>query len=280
MAERAPGECCYLRLSEEQGPDGVVETFASQPCVSSAWGPMQHGGPVAALLTRAMDRCHPRQDSRLTRVTVEILGAVPLTDVRVSAAVVRPGRRVELLSARLESRDEAGGWRFAAIASAWRLGTRDTEQLVTAADPALGRPDGLGSVPSPVSLTDLWPPSGFIQVVDGHIATLGGPSRQPSQAWLRLSVPLIEGEPTTPLEQAMALADVANGIGARLDPTRVTFLNTELTVHLFCPPAGPWFGMVAESSIGPDGVGMSAAVLHDEGGPIGRVAQNLLVEPK
>lgn len=280
MAEPAPGECCYRRIAEEQGQDGVVEMFASQPYVSSAWGPMQHGGPVAALLTRAMDRCRPRADTRLTRVTVDILGAVPLTDVRVRAEVARPGRRIELLRARLEARDDTGGWRTAATASAWRLTTGDTRQLVTAADPALARPDGLGSVPSPVRLTDLWPPSGFIQVVDGHIATLGGPSGQPSQAWLRLSVPLIEGEPTTPLEQAMALADVANGIGARLDPTRVTFLNTELTVHLFRPPVGPWFGMVAESSIGPDGVGMSAAVLHDEAGPIGRVAQNLLVETK
>lgn len=76
----------------------------------------------------------------------------------------------------------------------------------------------------------------------------------------------------------MAIADTANGVGARLDPGVFTFLNCDLIVSLHTPPAGDWFGLAAETSVGPDGIAMSSAVLHDQAGPIGRVSQTVLVE--
>jgi len=40
---------------------------------------------------------------------------------------------------------------------------------------------------------------------------------------MRLIHPLVAGEELTPLEQAVAIADVANGIGARIDPGEFSF---------------------------------------------------------
>ena len=76
----------------------------------------------------------------------------------------------------------------------------------------------------------------------------------------------------------MAIADVANGVGARLDARQWTYLNTDLTVHLFDPPTGPWIGLQAETSIGHDGIAMSSAVIHTSAGPVGRLAQNVLIQ--
>ena len=73
--------------------------------------------------------------------------------------------------------------------------------------------------------------------------------------------------------------DAANGVGARLVTTAWTFINTELASHLFERPTGEWTGIEAESSIGAEGVGLSQAVVHDERGPVGRIAQSLLVSP-
>jgi hypothetical protein len=81
------------------------------------WDPgSQHAGPPSALLARALERCDPRDDARIARVTVEILAPVPIAPMTVSARVVRPGRSVELIEASLEGADgelmRARGWRL------------------------------------------------------------------------------------------------------------------------------------------------------------------------
>ncbi|HEX2126153.1 MAG TPA: acyl-CoA thioesterase domain-containing protein, partial [Thermoleophilaceae bacterium] len=66
------------------------------------WDPAaQHAGPPSALLARALERCEPRDGLRIARITVEILGPVPLAPLTATARVVRPGRSVELLEASL-----------------------------------------------------------------------------------------------------------------------------------------------------------------------------------
>ena len=88
----------------------------------------------------------------------------------------------------------------------------------------------------------------------------------------------MEGEETSPTSRLMTVADVANGIGARLDPMTHTFMNTDVSVHLQREPEGEWTGIEAETSVGPDGIATSAAVLHGAGAPLGRIAQTTLVQ--
>ena len=58
----------------------------------------QHAGPPSALLLGALERTEPREEMVLARITVEILGAVPIGEMEVETAVERPGRSVELLA--------------------------------------------------------------------------------------------------------------------------------------------------------------------------------------
>ena len=102
---------------------------------SGPWDPRhQHAGPPSALLTGLLERTAPREDMVLARVTVEILGAVPIAEVEVETSVERPGRSVELLAGELR----ADG-RPVLRARAWRV---------------LGSPVGTDGRAAPVALPE------------------------------------------------------------------------------------------------------------------------------
>src|SRR5690242_16021640 len=95
--------------------------FESTSATASPWDfALQHGGPPAALLARAMQRCGADRATPLARVTVDFLGGIPQGRLRTEARVLRPGRRVELLEAELW----ADG-KLAVQASAWRIRQQD-----------------------------------------------------------------------------------------------------------------------------------------------------------
>lgn len=267
-----PATGCY----EPIGADGDWQTFHPTRYAATAWGPgMQHGSPVAGLLTRMLEQCEPVDGTRLSRISVDILGAVPMSQVRVAARLERPGRRISLVSSEMQAQLPDGTWRPVAQARGWRLATTLTAEVARHADVALTPPadDQIG--------VNQFPPTwrvGFLDAVGCHFADPAGLPGDPTVGWLHMTQPLVAGEQPSDLVQVMCIADIANGIGARLDVRRWTFLNTDLTVHLFEPPRGPWFGLVAETSIGHDGIGMSAATIHGPTGPIGRLAQNILAE--
>ncbi|MFT3661581.1 MAG: thioesterase family protein [Gordonia sp. (in: high G+C Gram-positive bacteria)] len=271
-----PAESLYRRTRT----DGAAEFFlpTSPEAVGSPWGPIQHGGPIGALLARAIDNCEPTADTRISRITIEILGPVPPAEVRVTARVRRPGRRIALLEATLEAQSDDGAWRPCALASAWRLSTQPTDDVARHADRVRTLPTADDPRLEEFTTPGAWSSGGFIGNIDWRIESFGGRAGEPTMAWTDLRAGLVEGEPPTELERLVAVADSANGVGARLDPARFAFLNTETTVHLYEPPLGPWYGIEAESSIGGDGVGMSHAVLHSAAHPIGKVVQSLLVQ--
>ena len=67
----------YYELVDAEDPRG--ERFAASDHVISTWSAdMQNAAPVSALLLRALERCAPRPDARLTRVMVDLLGPVPM----------------------------------------------------------------------------------------------------------------------------------------------------------------------------------------------------------
>ena len=98
--------------------------------------------------------------------------------------------------------------------------------------------------------------------------------------WVRTDKPIVAGIETDGVEYLMSMVDVANGVGASLDPRKWMFMNTDLVVHLHREPEGEWIGISAKASIGPDGIGMTAAYLYDVRGPVGRSMQTLLVRPQ
>ena len=223
----------------------------------------QHMGPLSGLLIHALETCEPRPDLFLSRVTFDILGSIPTGELTVDASVVRPGRTVQLVVAEAH----AGG-RVVVRATGWRLIRSDTLDLAGQDIPPLPPRHGA----RPFTASDIWP-GGFIRSLEFRPV---GPRRPGRGAmWLRSLVDLVAGEPASPLAGLFALVDTANGVAVRADPAQLLFPNVDLSVHLFRTPVGCWLGLDTEVSFGPDGVGLTAAVLHDETGPFGRAAQIL-----
>ncbi|WP_347221368.1 SMC-Scp complex subunit ScpB [Mycolicibacterium poriferae] len=160
------------------------------------------------------------------------------------------------------------------VASGWRLQTLDTAAVAQASvEPLRPLSQARGR-----DMKKDWERN-YVHSLDWRWLT--PPLNQgPGESWLRPEVDLVKGETMTALERLFAVADDANGIGAKLDIRRWTFLNTDLVVHIHREPDGEWIGIRAETSYGPDGIGVTSGTLFDESGPVGAIQQSVLVRPR
>ncbi len=258
-------DCYYRRL----GRDGEYQLFESTASTRSNWDPeIQHGSPPLALLTRTIQELLADSPMRIGRLTLDILGAIPVGPVRVRAWRERPGRRISLLAAEMTPAD-GGGSRPVARVTAWALATSDTGDVASDRYPPLREGS---AVPLPANW---WSLSGYLASVDWR--------RQPddptgSVFWLSPTGQLVDGARTTPLEKLALAVDSANGVGSSLDFTQFVFMNTDTTVHLHRLPTGEDFALRARGSIGPDGIGVTSAEIFDRTGFVGVCAQTLLIQ--
>jgi acyl-Coa thioesterase superfamily protein/acyl-CoA thioesterase superfamily protein len=245
--------------------------YRSTPHTAGPWSARtQHLGPPSALLVREMELLPSRAPMGIARVTIEILGPVPVGELSVAATVDRPGRSVELLRAELS----ADG-RVAVRAQAWRIVRSDTSEVAAGIDEPLP-PPSQGRV---MTRPEGWGP-GYLDVMEWRalVGALGEPG--PATVWARQTVPLVGDEKPSGMQRLLTVADSGNGVSNRLDPREWLFINSELTVHVYREPEGEWIALDASTAIGPDGFGTAVSVLHDLGGPVGRGAQALLVRPQ
>jgi hypothetical protein len=242
--------------------------FEATGHTSGPWDPgLQHAGPPAALLARALERCEPRAEMLLSRVTYEILHAVPVGEVTVSARVARPGRSVELLEASLEAKG-----REVVRASAWRVQRTQADAV-----PAAYEPPPLPAEETPIPERFASP---YLLAVEWRMVHGGFVEPGPAAAWTRLRVSIVDGEEPSGLERLMAVADSGNGLSSVLDWTNTWFINPELTVHLEREPRGEWICLDAATSISPGGAGLAQSTLSDADGAVARGAQTLYVAPR
>jgi len=243
--------------------------FQATEHTSGPWDPgLQHAGPPAALLTRALERHEPREEMLISRVTFEILHAVPVGELRPSVRIVRPGRSVELLEASLE----ANG-REVVRASAWRVLRADGPRTPEDPEPPLPLPDAEAAMPAQLD-------SGYLRAVEWRPVRGGFGEPGPAAAWTRLRYPVVEDEQPSGLERLLAVADSGNGISGVLDMREWWFINPELTVHIEREPRGEWILLDAATSIQPGGAGLATSVMSDLDGTVARGAQTLYVGPR
>jgi hypothetical protein len=262
----------YYELIDDA--DALGEKFRATDLTRGTWSSsIQHGGPVSALLARALERCERRDDTRLSRVVIDLVGGVPAEgDLWVRSQLDRGGKQIELVSAEMLAPGPDGEPRPVARASGWRLQQQDTEALAFAAAPPLRPRTEAHSRNLKARMWD----RNYVHSLDWLWLT-ERLTKGPGESWIRPEVDLVNGETMTPLERLFAVADCANGIGSKLDITKWTFLNTDLAVHVFRIPDGEWIGFRADTSYGPDGIGTTVGTLFDEQGAVGAIQQSVLV---
>lgn len=256
--------------------DHTDETFTATEHARGPWDPTAcHGGPVAALMTRTIERVDdgPWQ---IARVTLELIRPVPVgKPMTVSTEIERPGRRVSLIAATLH----VSGVEVAR-ARALRIALNDLDlpaDIPTGGPPPLSPPDDL-----PVTQMQFPDERGNLIAYHNGGCELrfaeGNPfDPGPVAVWIRLRVPVIAGEEPSGPQRAVAAADFGNGVSAAIPFEKFTFINPDLTVHLGRPPQGEWIGMRAESHYEPHGAGLAESALFDTAGRVGRSVQSLLV---
>ncbi len=239
------------------------------------WAPTAlHGGPVAALVSRAVEHHTGDDGLQLARITLELLRPVPVAPLTVTSTLVRPGRRVQLVDTVVEAEGLEVAW-----ARALRIRVATGQPAPVPAVPEDGAPDPpeQGIAP-PLPATDAYRAfhnEGIeMRFVRGAFDRPG-----PATVWFRLRGPVVAGEAPSPWQRAAAAADFGNGVGAELEfaPDQV-FINPDLTVSLHRPPVGEWVCLDARTRFGTPGLGAAESALWDALGRIGRAVQSLVVE--
>lgn len=244
--------------------------YESTELTRGPWDPgSQHAGPPCALLGRELDRAGGLEPARLARVTFEILKPVPIGPLTVAAEVVRGGRSVELVEGELYSEEtpilRARGWRIRTMEIATSAGGEDDQ-------PPPGPDEG--------APTDFFPTgfeTGYHTAMETRFLSGAYLEPGPARAWMRMRVPLVEGEDPQPRDRVLVAADSGNGVSSPLDYRRWLFINADLSVALRRPAEGEWVLLDATTYAESDGVGLTDTRLWDAAGPIGRATQSLLV---
>lgn len=252
-------------------PDG--DAFVPTGYARGPWSPHSlHGGPVAALVARAMERVEAPVPVRLTRLTVELVRPVPLEPLTVTTEVIRPGVKVSTVDARVTTPDG----QLVVMARAQRIRVADVEFPDGSEESPPQRPDDAAD-------TSAWPVASRLafhshatehRYVSGRFGGIG-----PAVDWIRLVVPVVAGEEPSGWQRAAAVADFSNGISAVVPfDGSALFINPDLTVQLWREPMGEWICSDAVTRTSTSGIGMAETALWDQQGRVGRGLQSLLLD--
>ncbi len=248
----------YVRVDEAR--------FESTAYTRGPWDiGSQHAGPPAALLGRAVAGS-ARDGMRAVRLTYDIARPVPVAPLEVTTRVVRQGRSTAIVEAAIEPY-----MRVSALLMRAQEGA--APEVV---DPA--RVKLADAVPKEFLPVDY--EQAYHTAMDARFVRGAFLERGPGTAWMRMRMPLVEGEPVDPLTRVLVAADSGNGVSNVLDFARHVFVNSDLTVNLHRYPIGEWVCLEAQTQIDGDGIGVAASVLHDERGPIGYATQSLFVNAR
>lgn len=245
----------YVRIAEDR--------FESTESTRGPWdAASQHAGPPVALLGRAVEAV-ARPQMRVARMTFDVTRPIPIAPLTVTSSVAREGRSVMVVEAAIEPYLRC---------TALLIRTAPAEVPEVTHKP-VGRLDDA----EPKSFFPVPYDVGYHTAMEVRFAAGSFVEPGPATAWMRMRMPLVEGETPSPLARVLVAADSGNGVSSALDYDRYLFINADLTVHLVRYPVSDWVCLQAVTSIDSAGIGIADTALHDELGQIGRAAQSLFV---
>lgn len=236
----------------------VKEGLQPVPAARSPWSPDNlHGRLLAGLAARAVEREDRTEGLHLTRLTLDMFRAPPMTPLTIVTSLVREGQRVHVIAASIR----AGKVEIA----------KGTALLLRTAP----HPEGAVWRDEP---WDVEPPDSF-PPPSAEVAEYGGWDLRPiseggflsagrKQVWARDTWQLVEGEPMSPAVRAALASDLPNPL-ANSGEQGLSFINPDLTMFLARPPVSEWIGLEVSNHIGHDGIAVGSCALYDLEGPIG-----------
>lgn len=245
-----------------------------------------HGGPPAGLLTYGCERHVGDPEMQGVRLTFDLFRAIPRAPLHLEVETVRGGRRIHVVCASLRAEGVE-----VARANALFLRRSDAPAAAITHSKPVG-PDGLstdqgishrdanGASLPPHPLSPRFP--GFHTNIETRWA-VGYGLEAPPAVWFRVPMPMIEGEPTTPLMRIGALSDFANALGNKsldLSGTKLSYINTDISLSLHRNPEGEWLCLEAGYRAETAGVGIIDSAWYDARGRFATVIQSRLLNPR
>jgi hypothetical protein len=250
-------------------PEG--HQFRATEHAGGPWSPdMLQGSATTALMTREVERLAIESGFAVRRLTFDLWRPAGLRTFRIIAEWLRDGRKAKTLQVRLMDGETEIGRCTALLTAPSGESPVDRFTKPVAAD----KPPESGSPPP--AFAQKW--SRYFQNVSVRLIEGALEKPGPAAAWMRLDAPLVEGEPNTPLLQAVQAADFASGVAQIVDMRQWTFINPEISLYFFRPPEGEWILIRATTRVGANGAGLTTATLSDRNGPFAEVMQAMSFE--
>lgn len=253
------------------------EGFLGNPCAAGPWSPNAlAGGSILALMGHVLEDLPTVTPMSLSRITVDMFRPAPRNEpIKVETSIRREGKKLQVVDIAIT----AGGTEYA-IARALRLRNADIDGFFDPASQPL-RNEVFPQVPPPPEYAKLMPPNsgtGFIprgidfvralELVDG-----------PNTIWMRLRVPVIEGEEVRATSLAVVPMDVVNLIGFALDTRKVTAINADVSAHINRYPVGEWIAITGNTRVdSKTGHGASMGIMSDCLGVFGHTSMAQIVD--
>jgi hypothetical protein len=230
----------------------------------------QFGGAPSSLLAALVEAVPTLVPMHIARLTVDLLHPVPLTSLRPAVRVVREGKRIQVVEASLWS-----GALEVARCSSLRVRLVDIGHLdLPTGESPHSLPDGI-----PTSREAVVPgqklPAPHLPV-EYLFEGAGGNFNAP--VWVRLCVPVIAGQPASPMVRLAYLSDLASGVGYPKDPS-IRSINADLALNVTRYPVGEWLKITGTARISHAGIGQTQATIFDTFGAVASVSMTRLVDP-
>jgi len=242
------------------------EGFAPTELALSPWSAKAlSGAAVGALLAVLIDEAVDHAQLHVARLTIDILGEVPLQRLTGRVNHIRPGRRQDILAAELLIDD-----RVVARATALRL--RAAASPVAMPRSAFPAPEQVAQQPFKVDRP-------LLRATRARPIRGGLHEPGPGTMWVAFDVQVVGGVPLSPLARATILGDFGSGVGSALHRSHWNFANVDITLHLLRCPEGEWVLVDSATESAGTGYALTRCLFADCHGIYGRGFQTLFVTP-
>lgn len=263
--------------------DGATVRFHPRPTAHGPWATnMLHGRLIGGLGAQAIEAEFGGPAWRVARLTVDLFRPSAMEPVTITIRPVRTGRRLQVVDAVLH----CAGHDVARISAVLLPVGSEPPGRVWAPDPT--------PWPAPETLPDLQVDNaedddddntndtdrndndrnndtdGDGDGDDGgwlfRLVAGGFGTGEQTRMWTNDTVPLVAGEPMTPLVRAAVTGDIACPLGNSGDQG-LFFINADYTMLIGRYPVGEWIGLEVDHRIAADGIAIASATLVDRDGP-------------
>ena len=252
-------------------PEG--HQFRATEHAGGPWSPdMLQGSATTALMVREVERLAVTSGFAVRRLTFDLWRPAGLRVFSLLTDMLRDGRKAKTIQVRLMDGEIEIGRCTALLTAQGGASPADPFSKIAAGDaaPETGTP--------PPAFAQKW--SRYLQNVSVRLIEGALEKPGPAAAWMRLDVPMVEGEANTPLLQAVQAADFSSGVAQIVDMREWTFINPEISLYLFRAPEDEWILIRSHTRVGAHGAGLTTATLSDRQGPFAQVMQAMTFEKR